>query len=171
MVISPAHHWREETARSALTSKAEVHSKVASGSVDAYLHIRGPSMVIGLPLHPALKDCAGTVDVAQNFLHVSILQPAQRKSTQHQSGNNKRIPELIYTWKNSDSTIPQVSRTVDKLVSHFHLYQLSVARVTAARHGSPPHSLAKFCVHGGLHPKHARRLTVHGQTASVILPI
>ena len=70
----------------------------------ACLDVRGPAMVIGLPLHPALKDLPGPWHIAQHFLHVDVF-----------------VPKLIHSGQNLHGPVPDVAGMVDEAVPHLHL--------------------------------------------------
>jgi len=68
------------------------------------LDVGGPTMVIGLPIHPPLEDLAGTGHIAEHLLHV-----------------NEIIPELIDARQQRHSAVADVPGMVYKQVLHLDL--------------------------------------------------
>lgn len=64
---------------------------------------RAEGVLVGLPLHPPLEHLAGQLEVAEHFLHVSVL-----------------VPELVDPRQQGGGPVVQVARVVHELVAHFH---------------------------------------------------
>lgn len=63
-----------------------------------------PGLLLGFPSHPALEDLPRGLIVAQDFLHVGVLEP-----------------ELIHARHHVDRPFENVPGVVDEFVSHLHL--------------------------------------------------
>lgn len=61
--------------------------------------------MIRFPLHPSFEYLACSWDVAEHFFHVDVF-----------------VPELVDTWQECDSSVPEIARVVHEAVSHFHFY-------------------------------------------------
>ena len=61
-----------------------------------HLDVRLPRLVVGLPLHPALEDLAGSWDVLEELLEVDIL-----------------VPELVHTGEEGDGAVKKIAGMLD----------------------------------------------------------
>ena len=91
----------------------------AVGLVGAQLeaHVRGPRVVVGLPLDPPVEDRPRARHVAQHLLHVDELEP-----------------KLVDARHERDGAVPHVARGVDVPVAHLHLGILEPERRVAVVH-------------------------------------
>ena len=70
----------------------------------ADLDIGCPTMMVRLPMHPALKYLPGSWHIVQHFLHMDVL-----------------VPQLINTWQKSNSSVPHIPGMIDEPCTHLHL--------------------------------------------------
>ena len=149
--------------------------------------VRIPRILIGLPFHPALKNLPYSCIVSKHVFHIDVLIPMKYNTllqfpeqmqrviqpTKHLSLQPpSHVPELINSWKQYNSPVPNISCTVDVLVFHFHFCilqpncRISVVHVNEALvNGASasnviltdfPRSI--FHPHSWVHPLHANSI-------------
>ena len=69
-----------------------------------HLDVWEPGLLVGMPLHPAIKDITGRGHIPENLLHVRVLEPAWVSGVSY-----KYLLYIIWTIRdrNSNQTRPQ----------------------------------------------------------------